>query len=148
MRMVAALAFVALVGAGSAQAQSAKIEVWKTPWCGCCAGWVEAMRTAGFDVETTDLEDLAMVRELAGVPPELASCHTAMVDGYAIDGHVPAAAIARLLEERPAVSGLSAPGMPLGSPGMAGPPEPYEVWSFGADGAAPWATYSGARRLD
>jgi hypothetical protein len=110
--------------------------VYKTPWCGCCGAWVDHLRTAGFTVDVRDLDDLAPVKRMAGVPEALASCHTGAVDGYTIEGHVPAHLVRRLLDERPAVRGLAVPGMPIGSPGMEGPsPEPYTVYSFAAGSA-------------
>jgi hypothetical protein len=94
------------------------ITVHKDPNCGCCVKWVEYLRTEGFEVQAIDEPDLAAVKKSAGVKPEMASCHTAMVDGYVIEGHVPAQAIRKLLEERPATAGLAVPGMPTNSPGM------------------------------
>ena len=112
-----------------------EIMVYKSPTCGCCSKWVDHLRDNGFVVKTTDLRDMRMVKSMSGVKPEHASCHTAKVDGYVIEGHVPAADIKRLLKERPAVTGLSVPGMPLGSPGMEGPrSDPYEVLTFDKQG--------------
>ena len=112
-----------------------EIMVYKSPTCGCCSKWVDHLRDNGFVVKTTDLRDMRMVKSIAGVKPEHASCHTAKVDGYVIEGHVPAADIKRLLKERPAVTGLSVPGMPMGSPGMEGPrSDPYEVLTFDEQG--------------
>ena len=112
-----------------------EIMVYKSPTCGCCSKWVDHQRDNGFVVKTKDLRDMRMVKSIAGVKPEHASCHTAKVDGYVIEGHVPAADIKRLLKERPAVTGLSVPGMPMGSPGMEGPrSDPYEVLTFDEQG--------------
>jgi len=111
------------------------VRVFKTPTCGCCTAWVEHLREAGFTVETEDRPELSAVKTALGVGPALTSCHTSMVDGYVVEGHVPASVIARLLEERPDVKGIAAPGMPIGSPGMEGPdPEAYDVLSFTAAG--------------
>ena len=149
MRMLLAAAIIALgVGAAHGQAEPATIAVWKTPSCGCCGDWVEVVRAAGFEVAVTDLGDLSMLKELAGIPRDLASCHTAMIDGYAIEGHVPVVAIRRLLRERPAIAGLSAPGMPLGSPGMSGPPEAFDVMAFDGEDTEIWGTYRGDARID
>ncbi len=116
-------------------ADTPRITVYKSPWCGCCGGWVDHVRAAGFAVEVHDVEDLTPIKRVAGVPGDLASCHTASVNGYAIEGHVPADVIRRLLAERPAVRGLAVPGMPVGSPGMEGPsPEPYAVYAFTDNG--------------
>ena len=113
----------------------ADVTVWKTPTCGCCGKWVTHLEDAGFAVEVHDLEDLAPVKATHGVPADLESCHTAVVEGYVVEGHVPAADVARLLEERPAVTGLAVPGMPIGSPGMEGPnPEAYRVLAFESTG--------------
>jgi hypothetical protein len=95
------------------------VEVWKDPNCGCCKDWVIHMQANGFDVKVHDSGNNA-ARKRLGVPEELGSCHTALVRGYAIEGHVPAREVQRLLRERPAAIGLSVPGMPIGSPGMDG----------------------------
>ncbi|NNC73127.1 MAG: DUF411 domain-containing protein [Sphingomonadaceae bacterium] len=95
-----------------------QILVHKTPSCGCCNAWVDHLRAAGFTVETVDVPDTTPIANRLGVPDELRSCHTAEIDGYGIEGHVPAADIRRLLAERPDAAGLAVPGMPLGSPGM------------------------------
>ena len=111
------------------------ITVYKSPTCGCCSKWVEHLQDNGFEVKTVDLSDMRMIKSMSGVKPEYASCHTAKVDGYVIEGHVPASDVKRLLKERPAVTGLSAPGMPMGSPGMEGPrSDPYEVITFDKQG--------------
>jgi hypothetical protein len=112
--------------------------VYKTPTCGCCGKWIEHLQAAGFRVEATNLPDLTEVKAMNGVPAHLGSCHTALVDGYVIEGHVPASDIRTLLERRPEVAGLAVPGMPLGSPGMEHRDprrhEAYDVLSFGAGG--------------
>ncbi|HKK30836.1 MAG TPA: DUF411 domain-containing protein [Alphaproteobacteria bacterium] len=113
-----------------------EMQVFKSPWCGCCTAWVEHMRQAGFDVNVTDMEDLSPAKTHYGIADDLQSCHTAIVDGYAIEGHVPAADVKRLLSERPEGAGLSVPGMPIGSPGMehGNRSEPYEVILFDRSG--------------
>jgi len=109
--------------------------VYKSPTCGCCELWIDHAEEAGFTVVTEDVIDLRPVKAENGVTPELASCHTAIVGGYVIEGHVPADVIAQLLEERPDIRGLAVPGMPAGSPGMeGGTPEPYDVVAFDRDG--------------
>lgn len=120
----------------AAQADLPEVVVYKTPTCGCCSKWIDHLRAAGFKVRTTDLEDLGAIRRDWKVPPKLASCHTARVGRYVIEGHVPAADIRRLLETQPRVDGLSVPGMPIGSPGMeqGNVVEPYDVLSFNAAG--------------
>lgn len=109
-----------------------RLEVYKTPWCGCCTAWVDHMRGAGFDVRVTEMDDLDPLKMRLGVAPELVSCHTGLIGGYVIEGHVPAREVQRLLSERPQATGLAVPGMPMGSPGMEtdGPPDPYEVVLF------------------
>lgn len=112
--------------------------VYKTATCGCCAGWVDHMRAAGFTVDARDLPtnaELMRVKLDAGVPGAMATCHTALVDGYVVEGHVPADQVKRLLAERPSVAGIAVPGMPIGSPGMEGPgAEPYRVYSWDHQG--------------
>jgi hypothetical protein len=111
------------------------ITVYKTPTCGCCIRWIGHLQANGFEVVAHDLEDLTAVKRRHGVSAEVESCHTALVDGYVIEGHVPAADIRRLLKERPKVTGLTVPDMPVGSPGMEGPnPEPYDVLTFEPSG--------------
>ena len=109
----------AMVGR-SALASLGQMEVFKSPTCGCCSAWVEHMTRAGFDAVARDVdqETLWTMKERAGVTPELSSCHTAFIDGYFIEGHVPASDVQRLLSERPDALGLTVPGMPIGSPGM------------------------------
>ena len=108
------------------------IRVFKSPTCGCCSMWVDHLAESGFKVETKDVADLDAVKRIAGVPGHLQACHTAVVDGYTIEGHIPAGAIKKLLAERPAIKGLAVPGMPAGSPGMPSQtPEPYDVIAFG-----------------
>ena len=135
--LVAAAPLLLLVAGCSrpAEASGPEITVYKTPTCGCCSNWVDHLRAEGFRVTTHDLPTLTEVKREHGVPNELASCHTAVVDGYSVEGHVPADVIRRLLAERPEVRGIAVPGMPMGSPGMEGPySQAYEVYTFNADG--------------
>ena len=126
-----------LVGAGSAWAQSAtQVEVFKSPYCGCCEKWIEHMQKNGFKVNAHNVNDIPAARKGLGMPDRLGSCHTAKVGGYLIEGHVPAADIQRLLKEKPKAVGLAAPGMPQGSPGMeTATPVPYETLLVQADGS-------------
>jgi hypothetical protein len=127
-----------------------KIVVAKDPNCGCCAAWVDHLRAAGFTAEVTDTPRVNAVKARLGVPPELASCHTAEIGRYVIEGHVPADAILRLLKEAPDAKGLAVPGMPTGSPGMeveGSPPDTYDVVLFGAFGQRIFARYRGAAEL-
>lgn len=113
----------------------ASVTVYKDPACGCCSKWVEHLRENGFEVTTVDTDNLEQVMTRYGITPELAACHTAVVDGYVIEGHVPADLIVKLLKDHPEVAGLAVPGMPLGSPGMEGPTkEPYDVLAFDQEG--------------
>jgi hypothetical protein len=114
------------------------LEVWKMRGCPCCAGWTRHFEAAGFATTIHEVDDVGTVRAAAGVPADLGGCHTSKLGGYVVEGHVPLAAVQRLLAERPAILGLAVPGMPTGSPGMeiAGEPaEPYEVIAFAADGS-------------
>ena len=116
------------------------IEVWKSPTCGCCNDWVKHLQANGFQVKAIDKGNSAIRKEL-GMPLKYGSCHTAKVDGYVIEGHVPAKEIRRLLKERPAALGLSVPEMPIGTPGMDGPEyggqvDPYNVLLVRRDGSS------------
>jgi hypothetical protein len=133
LRLALACAAVPLAVPGTARAEvSAPVLVWKDPGCGCCEGWVGHMRAAGFSVSVRDTADMDAVKLARGVPEALVSCHTALVGGYVVEGHVPAPDIRRLLAERPAAKGLAVPGMPQSAPGMDQPGEPYSVVLFGA----------------
>ncbi|QBX37863.1 DUF411 domain-containing protein [Brevundimonas sp. S30B] len=128
--LAGAAALVLPVSACAQSRDTRTMQVFKTPTCGCCDGWVRHMQAAGFVAEITELPALRSVRSSRGVPEALASCHTAVIGGYAIEGHVPAADVQRLLRERPRAVGLAVPAMPLGSPGMETPDgrvDPYET---------------------
>ena len=119
-----------------AQAQPT-MTVQRDPGCGCCLNWVAHLEKAGFKVSITESPEMDAVKDRRGVPKSARSCHTGVVDGYVIEGHVPAADIKRLLKERPAVVGLAVPGMPAGSPGMEmsnGRTQPYSVLAFDKSG--------------
>ena len=116
-------------------AELESITVYKSPSCGCCSKWVSHLQDNGFEVEAINRNDMNSVKLDAGIQRQLASCHTAIIDGYIIEGHVPAADINRLLKERPDVAGLTVPGMPMGSPGMEGHRQDnYEVLTFTKSG--------------
>jgi len=120
--LIGSAASLALAGTARAQTRGSRaLAVYKSPTCGCCEGWVTHLRLAGFTVAVHVVADPGTVRRARGVPDTLASCHTGVIDGYAIEGHVPAADVVRLLAERPEAVGLALPGMPLGSPGMETP---------------------------
>lgn len=144
---LAALALFA--SARGALAAGPAVTVTKDPNCGCCGGWVEHLRQTGFTVEVRDVSDLNRVKARLGVPNDLASCHTAEVAGYVIEGHVPAAALRRLLNEKPDAKGLAVAGMPVGSPGMEVPNTPdeeYDVILFGRTRRV-YARFKGATEI-
>ncbi len=120
-----------------AMAAAPVINVYKSATCGCCEAWVKHLRDNGFKVEAHNVANPSDTREKMGMPDHLGSCHTAVVDGYAVEGHVPAADIKRLLAARPKARGLAVPSMPLGSPGMEGPrKDPYDVYLVLPDGSS------------
>ncbi|MCW8945537.1 MAG: DUF411 domain-containing protein [Sedimenticola sp.] len=111
------------------------ITVYKSPTCGCCSAWIDHLKQNGFEVTAHDTANMSTVKNALGVQPKHASCHTAEVAGYVIEGHVPASEIKRLLQEKPEISGLAVPGMPMGSPGMEGSrKDPYQVLTFDNNG--------------
>jgi hypothetical protein len=116
--------------------------LYKNPQCNCCEGYAAYLRQNGFEVDVKPTNDLAEISRKAGVPAELEGCHTMFVDDYVVDGHVPAKLIRRLLSERPAIAGITLPGMPTGSPGMTGKKTgPFKIYAVSKDGTAPkiWA---------
>lgn len=149
---VAAHAAAAFVLSRSALAAETfpKMIVTRDPNCGCCSSWVTHAKAAGFAVEVVEVPDVAPLKARLGVPDPLASCHTAEIGGYVVEGHVPAEAIKRLLTERPKATGLAVAGMPVGSPGMevAGQqPDSYEVMIFSAGRQNVFARYRGLRQV-
>jgi hypothetical protein len=114
------------------------VTVYKDPYCGCCEAWVKHLEANGFEVKVHEVENMDQQKRTYGVPVSLKSCHTAVVDGYTIEGHVPAAEIQRLLKERPKAKGLAVPGMPIGSPGMESGStiQRYAVLLFNTDGTS------------
>ena len=131
------LTFVCVAALAPMAQVATPITIYKTPTCGCCGKWVEHMRASGFNPTVTDLPNLTSIKQSTGVPGNLQSCHTSVVQGYAIEGHVPADVIRQLLKEKPQVAGIAVPGMPLGSPGMEQGPQKdkYNVVAFGKDGS-------------
>ncbi|WP_125255837.1 DUF411 domain-containing protein [Brevundimonas fluminis] len=129
--VLAAIATVATTGVACAKTPPPRdLTVYKTPTCPCCDGWVAHMREAGFTTAVTVVDDLQPIRQRAGLPDALASCHTGMIGGYVVEGHVPAADVIHILDQRPSAVGLTVPGMPLGSPGMETPQgrrQPYDT---------------------
>lgn len=111
---------------------------YKDPQCGCCEGYAAYLRKNGFTVEVKPTNDLAEISRKAGVPSELQGCHTTFVGGYVVDGHVPIKTIRKLLSERPAIAGITLPGMPTGSPGMTGQKNaPFKIYAVTKDGTPP-----------
>lgn len=112
-------------------AEQIEMTVFKTPWCGCCQVWVEAMEKAGYRVKVNDMEDLSLIKKQASVTDKLAGCHTAALGDYVLEGHVPLQAIDKLMVEKPAVRGIAVPGMPQGSLGMGYDEKArYDVFAF------------------
>jgi hypothetical protein len=143
-----------LAAAGIAPATLARAEgkplvtVTKDPSCGCCSGWAAHLERAGYPVKIIEAKDLQPLKRKLGVPQDLASCHTAEVAGYVLEGHVPAPAVNRLLTEKPEAIGLAVPGMPVGSPGMeGGAPEVYEVVLFRRGGRASYGRFRGSAQI-
>lgn len=123
------------------QAVAREAVVYKSPTCGCCKGWAAYLQRNGYKVTVIDRDDMDQVKNDMGVPEEMRSCHTAKIDGYVVEGHVPLEAIDKLLAEKPRAMGIAAPGMPSGSPGMDGPKVPNPVYTFGETGMRLLGTY-------
>lgn len=126
------------------------VTVTRDPTCGCCIAWAKHVEAAGFPVRIVETHELGRLKHRLGVPRPLHSCHTAEVDGYVIEGHVPAAALQRLLADRPSATGLAVPGMPVGSPGMeiaGATPDVYDVFLFGPDTREVFARFHGADEI-
>jgi hypothetical protein len=121
-----------------ALADAIQATLYKSPQCGCCEGHAAYLRDNGFAVDVKESFELAQISAEAGIPPELEGCHTIFVDGYVVGGHVPAGVIKKMLSERPAIAGITLPGMPMGSPGMSGQKtEPFVIYAVTKDGAKP-----------
>ena len=138
LAIVGIAAYVQFGMSSATPAELPAVTVYKSPTCQCCAKWVDHLQANGFEVTTSDRSDMQQVKQHYNVPRELASCHTAVVGGYVVEGHVPADEIKRLLAERPSVAGLTVPGMPVGSPGMeqGSQQDPYNVLTFTQQGNA------------
>jgi len=135
IRALGGLALAGAIPAAPAQ-QAVPVSVYMSPACGCCEEWQRHMRANGFRLEVNKLGDVSPIKRKLGVPESLWSCHTAVVGNYVVEGHVPAGDVKRLLRERPGVKGLTAPGMPVGAPGMEqGRPQRYETLVFDAFGS-------------
>ena len=147
--LLAGLAAGLALGRQTFAAGLSEVAVTKDPSCGCCEKWVTHLREAGFTVTVTE-GPVNPVKARLGVPRDLASCHTALVGGYVVEGHVPAGAVKRLLAEKPKGTGLAVPGMPVGSPGMeveGMEPDTYEVTLSGNDGRSTFARYRGGQAI-
>lgn len=132
-----ALTVVLFVNINSAVAASATdVKVYRDPDCGCCGHWVDYLKTQGFQPENIPISNIDTLKQRYGVPNDLVSCHTAVIDGYLVEGHVPVEDIKRLLTEQPDIAGIAVPGMPVGTPGMESGDvhEPFKVYSFGTQG--------------
>jgi hypothetical protein len=116
--MIGLLAAAIPAAACSKPAKAAELKIYKSPYCGCCGAWVDHVKASGLKPVVQDMEDVTPVAKKAGVPDSVRSCHTAVIDGYFVEGHVPASDIRKLLRERPKARGITVPGMPIGSPGM------------------------------
>jgi hypothetical protein len=139
-RTLLLFAFATAAGASFGAGSRPRVEVWKDPSCGCCKDWVVHLEKSGFDVTVNDSGN-EQARQRLGIPQRLGSCHTASVGGYALEGHVPARDIKRLLAARPQALGLAVPGMPIGSPGMDGAiykgrKDPFDVLLVANDGTS------------
>lgn len=130
-------AFAAALTLAGTAANAASMTVMKSASCGCCSKWVEHVRAHGFDVKVVNVDDIMAVKAKAGIPNKLASCHTTMIGGYVIEGHVPAADIKKLLAQKPKAKGIAVPGMPMGSPGMehGDHKQPFQTLLIKADGS-------------
>jgi len=136
--IILAVVFASIGAAAAQRGQQPVVEVFKSPTCGCCSKWVDHLRAHGFTVKTTDTAAIDDLKAKHQIPQGARSCHTAVVGGYVVEGHVPAADVQRLLKERPAIAGIAVPGMPIGSPGMEVPgmkAQPFDVVSFSKQGA-------------
>jgi hypothetical protein len=143
------LACAATLGGTARATEPVRVTVWRDPSCGCCAGWVAHLRAEGFTVDDQVTQALGAVRQRLDTPADLLSCHAGAAEGFAFEGHVPAAAIRQLLAERPAgIRGLAVPEMPMGSPGMemlGQPADSYDVIAFGAAPHRPYMRFHGAQ---
>jgi hypothetical protein len=140
MRLFVVAAVLAAL-AWPAAAEKTKATIYKDPQCGCCGGHADHLRANGFEVTEIPSKDLMKIKREHGVPGQLAACHTAVIGGYVVEGHVPSHIIRRLLDEKPKIKGISLPGMPMGTPGMPGPKtEPFVYYELGTNPPRVFAT--------
>lgn len=137
LRLISAVGLLLLAATSASAADPAKTAtLYKNPQCGCCEEYAKYLRQSGIDVKVVPTHDLALVKREHGVPTALEGCHTTLIDGYVVEGHVPVKALNRLLSEHPTIKGISLPGMPMGSPGMTGPKAtPFTIYEI-SDGAS------------
>lgn len=131
------------VAKSASAAVSHRMTVYRSPTCGCCGAWIKHIQTAGIKVDAVELDDLSTIKTRYGITSDLQSCHTGIINGYVVEGHVPVKDVVRMLEERPEIAGIAVPGMPIGSPGMemGNQTEPYVVLAFGASGVRLFSDY-------
>ncbi|KTA84198.1 DUF411 domain-containing protein [Aeromonas salmonicida] len=143
--MYKSLLLALLAGSVSFSALAAeRMTVYKSQYCGCCKTWIKHMEENGFEIKVVETEQLEPIKQQYGITPQLASCHTGVVNGYVVEGHVPAADVQKLLKEKPVIRGLTIPGMPQSAPGMDIPGQPYQVLSISHEGATKtWSSYPG-----
>ena len=137
LAVVIGLAWAGSVWMAAQSSAKPQMTVYKSSTCGCCSKWVEHMQANGFEVKAIDVDDIDKVKHERGVPDSAASCHTAVVNGYVVEGHVPADAVLKVLKEKPAIAGIAVPGMPMGAPGMevpSGQKAAYTIVSFDKTG--------------
>lgn len=121
--------------AGAFATKSRLIKIYKSPYCGCCSQWTKILQKSGYDTKVIKMDDVSPIKKMARLPADFASCHTAIIDGYVVEGHVPVEAIEKMLAERPKIAGIAVPGMIDGTPGMPGPnAQPYNVVAYTRDG--------------
>lgn len=132
LTLLLSLVSMAIAGSPARAEEPRNATLFKDPQCSCCEGYADYLRANGFDVKVVNTHDLAPINEQHGVPTELQGCHVTMIDGYVVVGHVPVKIIKRLLSEKPAITGITLPGMPNGSPGMYGKKtEPFQIYEIG-----------------
>jgi hypothetical protein len=135
--MKKSILFTALLATSLFAVEGVKMTVYKSPYCGCCTKWVDIMKEKGFDVSTQMVNNVNEIKAKVGITRETASCHTAIVDGYVVEGHVNYSAVKKMLDEKPNITGITVPGMPIGSPGMeqGNIKQAYNVIAINKDGS-------------
>ncbi len=135
LRLLMMLSLLLMMPFGAGAGEKPEATLYKRPFCGCCDGHADHLRAKGYKVTIVQTKNLSLIKKKHSVPQEFEGCHTIEIGGYVVEGHVPASIIGKLLKERPAIRGISLPGMPDGSPGMSGVKKaPFEIHQFTADG--------------